>query len=134
MGWGLGAAIGAKLASPERRVVACLGDGRTMFALQGLWTLAKYRIPLVVVVFNNRAYMAVKNQFRGSEERIRIAAAMGAEIAAPEINFARLAETFGIFGERVEHPDAIEPALKRALEQNGPALVDVVISQNTRKD
>jgi benzoylformate decarboxylase len=134
LGWGLGAAIGAKLASPKRRVVACLGDGSTMFGLQGLWTLAKYRIPLLVVVFNNRAYMAVKNQFRGSEERIRIAAEMGAEIAGPEINFARLAETFGIFGERVEHPDAVEPALKRALEQNGPALVDVVIAQNTRKD
>ena len=134
LGWGLGAAIGAKLGSPNRRVVACLGDGSTMFGLQGLWTLAKYRIPLVVIVFNNRAYMAVKNQFRGSEERIRIAADMGAEITGPEINFARLAETFGIHGERVEHPDAIEAALKRALEQNGPALVDVVISQNTRKD
>ena len=134
LGWGMGAAIGAKLASPKRRVVACLGDGSTMFGLQGLWTLAKYRIPLVVIVFNNRAYVAVKNQFRGSEERIRIAAEMGAEISGPEINFARLAETFGIFGERVEHPEAIEPALKRALEQNGPALVDVVISQNTRKD
>ncbi|MDZ4344358.1 MAG: thiamine pyrophosphate-binding protein [Candidatus Binatia bacterium] len=134
LGWGLGAAIGAKLASPKRRVVACLGDGSTMFGLQGLWTLAKYRIPLVVIVFNNRAYMAVKNQFRGSEERIRIAAEMGAEITGPEINFARLADTFGIFGQRVESPDAIEPALKRALEQNGPALVDVVISQNTRKD
>jgi benzoylformate decarboxylase len=134
LGWGLGAAIGAKLASPKRRVVACLGDGSTMFGLQGLWTLAKYRIPLLVIVFNNRAYMAVKNQFRGSEDRIRIAAAMGAEITGPEINFARLADTFAIFGQRVESPDAIEPALKRALEQNGPALVDVVISQNTRKD
>ena len=134
LGWGLGAAIGAKLASPKRRVVACLGDGSTMFGLQGLWTLAKYRIPLLVIVFNNRAYMAVKNQFRGSEERIRIAAEMGAEITGPEINFARLADTFGIFGQRVEQPDAIEPVLKRALEQNGPALVDVVISQNTRKD
>jgi benzoylformate decarboxylase len=134
LGWGLGAAIGAKLAAPKRRVVACLGDGCTMFGLQGLWTLAKYRIPLTVIVFNNRAYMAVKNQFRGSAERIRLAADMGAEITGPEINFARLAETFGIRGERVEQPEAIEAALKRALEQNGPALVDVVISQNTRKD
>ena len=134
LGWGLGAAIGAKLGSPKRRVVACLGDGSCMFGIQGLWTLAKYRVPLVVIVFNNRAYMAVKNQFRGSEERIRIAAEMGAEITGPDINFARLADTFGIFGQRVEQPDAIEPALKRALEQNGPALVDVVISQNTRKD
>ena len=134
LGWGLGAAIGAKLASPRRRVVACLGDGCAMFGLQGLWTLAKYRVPLTVVVFNNRAYMAVKNQFRGSEERVRIAAEMGAEITGPDLNFARLAETFGIHGQRVEQPDAIEPALKRALEQNGPPLVDVVIAQNTRKD
>jgi thiamine pyrophosphate-dependent acetolactate synthase large subunit-like protein len=101
----MGAAIGAKLAAPQRRVVACLGDGSSMFGLQGLWTLAKYRVPLIVIVFNNRAYMAVKNQFRGSEERIRLAAEMGAE-----------------------------PAIKRATEQNGPALVDVVIGQNTRKD
>ena len=134
LGWGIGAAIGAQLGSPHRRVVACLGDGSTMFGIQGLWTLAKYRVPLLVIVFNNRAYMAVKNQFRGSAERVRIAAEMGAEIVGPDVNFARLAETFGIFGERVEQPEAIEPALKRAMEQNGPGLVDVLIAQNTSKD
>ena len=134
LGWGLGAAIGAALASPKRRVVACLGDGSAMFGIQGLWTLAKYRVPLLVIVFNNRAYMAVKNQFRGPEERIRIAAEMGAELVGPEINFSRLAETFGIFGQRVEQPEAIEPALKRALEQSGPAVLNIVINQNTRKD
>jgi benzoylformate decarboxylase len=134
LGWGMGAAIGAQLGSPHRRVVACLGDGSAMFGIQGLWTLAKYRVPLLVIVFNNRAYMAVKNQFRGSAERVRNAAEMGAEIVAPDVNFARLADTFGIFGQRVESPEAIEPALKRAMEQNGPALIDVVIAQNTRKD
>jgi benzoylformate decarboxylase len=134
LGWGLGAAIGAKLASPGRRVVACLGDGSCMFGIQGLWTMAKYRVPLVVIVFNNRAYMAVKNQFRGPEERIKIAAELGAELVGPELNFARIADSFGIFGQRVEEPGQIEVALKRALEQSGPALVDVVISQNTRKD
>jgi pyruvate dehydrogenase (quinone) len=55
-------------------------------------------------------------------------------LVGPEINFARIADTFGIFGQRVEQPDAIEPALKRAVEHHGPALVDVVIGQNTRKD
>lgn len=134
LGWGLGAAIGAKLGSANRRVVACLGDGSCMFGIQGMWTLAKYRVPLLVVVFNNRAYMAVKNQFRGPEERIRMAAELGAELVGPDLNFARLAESFGIFGQRVEEPEAIEPALRRAMEQSGPAVVDVVISQNTRKD
>jgi benzoylformate decarboxylase len=134
LGWGLGAAIGATLASPGRRVVACLGDGSCMFGIQGLWTMAKYRVPLVVIVFNNRAYMAVKNQFRGPEERIKIAAELGAELVGPELNFARIADSFGIFGQRVEEPEQIETALKRVLDQSGPALVDVVISQNTRKD
>jgi len=134
LGWGLGAAMGATLASPGRRVVACLGDGSTMFGIQGLWTLAKYRIPLVVIVFNNRAYMAVKNQFRGPEEKIRIAAELGAALVGPDLNFARLADCFGIFSQRVEQPEQIEPALKRAVEQSGPALVDVVISQKSRKD
>jgi benzoylformate decarboxylase len=134
LGWGLGAAIGATLASPGRSVVACLGDGSTMFGIQGLWTLAKYRIPLIVIVFNNRAYMAVKNQFRGPEERIKIAAELGAELVGPELNFARIAESFGVFGQRVEQPEQIEDALKRALDLSGPALVDVVISQKSRKD
>jgi benzoylformate decarboxylase len=134
LGWGLGAAVGATLGSPNRRVVACLGDGSCMFGIQGLWTLAKYRVPLLVIVFNNRAYMAVKNQFRGADERIKIAAELGAELVGPDLNFARLAESFGIFGQRVEEPQAIESALKRAIEHSGPALVDVVISQNTRKD
>jgi benzoylformate decarboxylase len=134
LGWGLGAAIGAQLASPGRRVVACLGDGSSMFGIQGLWTLAKYRVPLLVIVFNNRAYMAVKNQFCGPEEKVRVAAEMGAELVGPDLNFARLADCFGIFSRRVEQPEEIEPALKQALEQGGPAVVDVVISQKSRKD
>ena len=134
LGWGLGAAIGAKLASPNRRVVACLGDGSTMFGLQGLWTLAKYHVPLLVIVFNNQAYMAVKNQFRGDTDRVRAAAEMSAELVGPAINFARLADTFGIFSQRVEEPEAIEGAIRAAMAQPGPALVDVVIAQNTRKD
>lgn len=134
LGWGLGAAIGAQLASPGRRVVACLGDGSTMFGIQGLWTLAKYHVPLLVIVFNNRAYMAVKNQFRGSDERIRQAAQLGADLVGPELDFARLAQCFGIFGQRVEDPNEIAPALTRALGASGPAVVDVVISHKSRKD
>lgn len=134
LGWGLGAAMGAKLALPGRRVVACIGDGSMMFGIQGLWTLAKYRIPLLVIVFNNRAYLAVKNQFRGNDERIRRAAELGADIVGPDLNFARLAESFGISGQRVEKPEEIEPALGRAIREGGPAVVDVVISQRSRKD
>ena len=134
LGWGLGAGIGAQLASPNRQVVACLGDGSTMFGIQGLWTLAKYRVPLLVIVFNNRAYQAVKNQFSGAEERISLAGQIGADLVGPDLNFARLAQCFGIFGQRVERPEEIGAALKRAVEEPGPAVLDVVISQKSRKD
>ena len=134
LGWGLGAAMGAQLASPGRRVVACLGDGSAMFGIQGLWTMAKYRIPLLVIVFNNQAYMAVKNQFRGSDEKVRLAGQLGADLVNPEIDFARFAQSFGIFGQRVERPEQIVPALEKALAEPGPALLDVVISQKSRKD
>ena len=105
-----------------------------MFGIQGFWTLARYRVPLLVIVFNNRAYMAVKNQFRGAEEKVRLAAQLGADLVGPDLNFARLAQCFGIFGQRVERPEEIGPALKRALVESGPAVVDVVISQKSRKD
>jgi len=134
LGWGLGAATGACLASPDRRVVACLGDGSAMFGIQGLWTLAKYRVPLLVIIFNNRAYQAVKNQFSGPEEKVRVAGQLGADLVGPELNFARLAQCFDIFGRRVERPEEIVPALEKALETPGPAVVDVVISQKSRKD
>jgi len=126
--------MGAQLASPGRRVVACLGDGSAMFGIQGLWTMAKYRIPLLVIVFNNQAYMAVKNQFRGSDEKVRLAGQLGADLVNPEIDFARFAQSFGIFGQRVERPEQIVPALEKALAEPGPALLDVVISQKSRKD
>ncbi len=134
LGWGLGAAIGAQLSDLKRKVVACLGDGSAMFGLQGLWTLAKYQVPLLVIVFNNQAYMAVKNQYRGPEERVKLASQLSADLVGPDLNFARLAQCFGIFGQRVERPEEIARALEGALQQTGPAVVDVVISQKSRKD
>ncbi|MBI2997270.1 MAG: hypothetical protein HYY46_02245 [Deltaproteobacteria bacterium] len=57
-----------------------------------------------------------------------------APLVDPELNFSRLAQCFGIFGQRVEQPEEIAPALERALQEPGPAVIDVIISQKTRKD
>lgn len=130
LGWGLPAALGVKLARPDRPVVACLGDGSLMFAIQALWTAANYHIPILIVVFNNRGYMAVKNQFRVRGVLSEEQAGLVADFGPRGVDFARLGETFGIMAERVEDPSAIRPALEKALAHGGPALLDVLIEQS----
>ena len=60
LGWGLGCAIGVKLAWPDRPVVALLGDGAALYGIQGLWTAARYHIPVTFVVANNAQYKILK--------------------------------------------------------------------------
>src|SRR3546814_12540082 len=68
IGWGLPAAIGAKLALPDRPVVALIGDGSAMYTCQALWTAARYKIGVVFVILNNSSYRILKqrvNAMRG---------------------------------------------------------------------
>ena len=59
LGWGVGAAVGAKLAFPDRKVIAFVGDGALLFCPQGLWSAAHYSIPITVIVANNSGYSSV---------------------------------------------------------------------------
>ena len=63
LGWGLPAAVGGALADPSRRTVAVMGDGSMMYSIQALWTAARHRVPVTVVVLNNGEYGAMK-QFK----------------------------------------------------------------------
>src|SRR5262249_20652845 len=56
LGWGIGCAIGVKLAWPERPVLALLGDGASLYGIQGLWTAARYQLPITFVIANNARY------------------------------------------------------------------------------
>ena len=58
LGWGLGAAVGAKIAQPDKQVVALVGDGSFQFGVQALWTAVRYEVPIAVVVWNNGGYQA----------------------------------------------------------------------------
>jgi len=126
LGWGWGAALGSQLARPDRRVVACLGDGSAAYTIQALWTAAHYQIPVAAVILNNGRYMAVENHLRMYGQR---AAAerkyIGTEITG--IDFAGLARSFGVEAERVETPEMLGPAFQRALARHAPFLVEVLI-------
>ncbi len=126
LGWGIGAAVGAQLARPDRRVVGFLGDGSANFGPKSLWTAAKYNIPVVIIVINNRGYAAVKGlllSYKG--EAAKQGTFVGTEISG--LDYVKLAEAYGVRGWRVERPEEIGPTLKQALGSGGPALLEVVV-------
>jgi acetolactate synthase I/II/III large subunit len=131
IGMSLGVALAHK--GSGRLVVALQPDGDLMFDVGALWTAAKHRIPLLVVMFNNRAY------YNDWHHQIRMAnlrgtdvdkAHIGMDIFDPEPDFGAAARSMGMWGEGpIDRPDDIAPALRRAIEvvkTGKPALVDVV--------
>lgn len=130
LGWSFPAAIGAKCGAPDRPVVCFTGDGAFYYHLPELETARRRRIPVVVVVNNNSAFgqglVRVREYFEGSghdpDEVIRFG----------PTNFATVAQSFGVEGIRVEHPDEIRPAIERALSLGKPAVVDVVTDAENR--
>ncbi|NIO07165.1 MAG: hypothetical protein GTO40_03890 [Deltaproteobacteria bacterium] len=135
-GSGMGVAMGAALAHMNSGKV-CVNfqkDGDFLYSSSSLWTAAHHQIPLLVVMFNNRAYyqdaghqMAVAKERNRSLDTVNI----GIGLEEPNTNFAMLAKGFGIYGEGpIEDPDQVGPALKRAIkvvkEERRPALVDTI--------
>ncbi len=129
LGWGVPAALGVKLANPGRQVVAFVGDGGFTFSVQSLWTAARYNIPVVIVVCNNRQYRAVKDactRYKGISART--GNFVGTDITSPEIDFCRVAEGFGIWAKKVTMPERIKPVLSEALGLGKPAVIEVMLS------
>ena len=130
LGWGLPAALGAKLALPRRQIIAFVGDGGFIMSNQALWTAAGYRIPVTVIVCNNREYKAVKDgavRFKG--KAVAKNHFIGSSIDRPAPDLARLAESFGVAGHTIKKPGQIQSVLKKALRSGKPSVLDVWIEQ-----
>jgi len=138
-GFGIGfdtpGSVGAALANKKKGLlsIAIVGDGDLNFGPGVLWTAAHHRIPLLIVVHNNRAYHAELmfiQRMAGSRGRGADRAHIGNIIADPNIDYASMARTYGVHGEGpIEKPGDLAPAFRRALARvraGEPALVDVV--------
>jgi benzoylformate decarboxylase len=121
LGWGLPAAIGAKLAAPQRRVLALIGDGSSMYAIQALWTATTYKIPVTFVILDNRAYAAMDefSRYLGYEN--------APSFALPNLDFVHAAHAFGVRGFRVETAADLEPALHDAFASDASVLVAIKV-------
>ncbi len=124
VGAGLPIAMGVKLARPRQPVMATVGDMGMMCNIGELETAVRERIPVVCVVFNDQGL--------GNERAFQKQHYGGRTFAVDygDVDFAALARVLGAYGERVEDPAALLPALKRALASGRPAVVDVVIDKN----
>jgi acetolactate synthase-1/2/3 large subunit len=121
LGFAYPTALGAKVAQPDKPVVAISGDGGFLFNSQELATAVKHEINAVVVVFNDNAYGNVlRDQMSRFEGR-----SIGAELHNPD--FVKLAEAYGARGVRAEGADALEEAVKEALAIEAPSLIEVPV-------
>ena len=139
LGYGLGAAMGAALAHrhSDKLVVDLQPDGDFLMTPSALWTAAHHRLPLLVVMLNNRTY------FNSEQHQAQVARARGRDVerrgigtrlAEPAVDYAQLARSFGLHGEGpVERLEDLRPALDRALqaikERSQAAVVDVLVQE-----
>jgi acetolactate synthase-1/2/3 large subunit len=118
LGYALPAAVGAKLAAPERPVIALIGDGGLLFTVSELATAAELRLPLPVVVPNNGGYGEIRNQMR--DEGIDL---VGVDLQVPDLPL--LGRAFGGEGVQAEGREELAAALRAALERPGPTIIEV---------
>ncbi len=133
LGWGVPAALGAKIAKPDRQVVALVGDGSLQFGIQALWTASRYEIPIGIIVWNNGEYQANRRYLHAYGRRAAATGKyIGCSLGSPAIDNVSLAKGYGVEGERVERPEKLQEALARCLRAVGdgrPYLLDVEVGR-----
>jgi thiamine pyrophosphate-dependent acetolactate synthase large subunit-like protein len=131
LGWGIGAAIGAKIGNPDRETWCLTADGSANFGIQSLWSAARYDVPIGIIVFNNGHYQANRLNFARYNGRMRETNKyIGVNLGHPDIGYVQLAAGYGIEAERVEDPKDLAAAIdrcKKAMDEGRPYLIDVKI-------
>lgn len=134
LGWGLGCTLGAKLAWPHRPVLGLLGEGAAMYGIQGLWSAARYGIPVTFVICNNACYQILKIGAQGIQLPRALAGQYeGLDLREPEIDFVGLARSLGVDAQRITEPDELAARVAESLRDNKLALFDVPIARETPK-
>lgn len=123
MGFGMGAAIGAQTAFPDKQVVLFTGDGSFHMNMNELVTLASYNLPVTVIVMNNRVLGMVRQW-----QKVFYGSRFSATDPHRPTDYVKLAEAFGLSGLRLERAEDTEAVLQKALSARRPVVVDCRIS------
>ncbi|MFJ2770579.1 benzoylformate decarboxylase [Streptomyces sp. NPDC087300] len=122
LGFGLAGAVGVQLARPQRPVVAVVGDGSVQYTLQALWTAARYRVPLTVLVLDNGGYEILKSWGR------TLGAGPLPGVDLPGIDIMGLATGYGVTARRARTTDELTALLSDAVASPEPRLIHVPLA------
>jgi acetolactate synthase I/II/III large subunit len=124
MGYGLPAALGAQVAFPDRQVIDISGDGSFQMNSQEMATLVQYRLPVKIAILNNN-FLGMVRQWQQMFFNRRYSQTC---MELP-IDFVKLAEAYGAHGLRATKPSEVEPLVRRALEIDGPVIMEFQVSR-----
>ncbi|MBY9003019.1 MAG: thiamine pyrophosphate-binding protein [Candidatus Lokiarchaeota archaeon] len=122
LGVGSSYAIAAKLAKKDKPVICINGDGSFMFNVQELETAVRLNLPIIICIANNCAWGMLKTYQKNSMKR------RYCDVDLPAIDYSQIAKAFGCYGEKIERPEDIKPALQRAIDSGKPSVLDISIS------
>ena len=130
IGQGLPNAVGAAVACPDRPVIALIGDGTAMYTIQALWTMAREKLDVTVVIFNNASYSVLNVELeRVGTAGIGPKARAQLELGEGTLNFARLAQGMGVHAVRADTAEEFSKALEYALAEPGPHLIEALVPE-----
>jgi thiamine pyrophosphate-dependent acetolactate synthase large subunit-like protein len=134
LGWGVGASIGVKLARPDNQVVCLQGDGGFLFGQsEALWSMSRYDVPIIVVIFNNRSYNETRGRmFASGGRQAELKKDMLSYLGDPDVDFVSIAKAYNIKGEQVQSRDQIKAAMPRAIKatrEGRPYLIDALVER-----
>jgi benzoylformate decarboxylase len=123
LGHGLPAAVGVALASPERKVIALIGDGSAMYAIQGLWSAARLGVPVAFIIVNNASYQALEDFGR----HFNISELPGVQL--PDLDFCALATGHDVRSLKVDQCEDLDAALQQVFAAKVPMLLEVRVER-----
>lgn len=121
LGFAFPAALGAKVGRPDTAVACVVGDGGFQYTMEELGTAVQHRIGVPIVIFNDSTYSAVKDE-QASNRGGRF---IGVDLINPD--YLKIADAYGIPGVRAENPEALERAMREAMDRDLPSIIDVPI-------
>ena len=127
MGYGLGAAIGAKVGCPDRTVINVAGDGCLRMNMNELATAGRYQIPVIEVVINNHVLGMVRQW-----QTLFYGKRYSQTVLQDSVDFVKVAEAMGCRGYRVERKEDFLPVLREAIACGGPVLIDCIIDEDDK--
>lgn len=129
LGFAMGGAVGAALGRRDTPVVALVGDGSAMYAIQALWTAAHEQLPITYVIVNNKSYRIIKERLvamRNCDDFL------GMDLVNPALDFVEMARGMGVTAERVADPSQLASTLRAAIESRQPRLLEVIVDAGTQ--